>query len=58
MLSQKAHMEIYFQNKEEIHIRSRQGKDKGMYDGSDRFIMEIMNNEVDGWENQESWVHR
>lgn len=39
MLSQKAHMGIHFQNKEKIHIGSREEKHRGMYDGSGRFIM-------------------
>lgn len=54
MLSQKAHMGIHFQNKEKSHIRSREEKHRGTYDGSGRFIMEIISYEVDVWEKLES----
>lgn len=47
-------MGIHFQNKEKSHIRSREEKHRGTYDGSGRFIMEIISYEVDVWEKLES----
>lgn len=44
--SEMAHLRIYLQNKEEIHMRISQEKDKGIYDRLGRCIMKMINCEI------------